>query len=179
MKKEELVRFLDAWENMTLLFSDKGQAALHFQPLMEIALHGNDKVTWRASWAVNKINDMIPGIASGWIDRLVDALPQTLHHGKKREFLKMISLYPLPEGREGFLLDYCLDKMTSPKENVSTRVYCMQILYNISERETGLKEELLQIIDQEMEYHPSPGIKARGKRLVSRLKKEISKKHVD
>lgn len=174
MKKEELIRFLDAWENMTLLFSDREQAALHFKELMEIALHESDKASWRASWAVNKINDLIPGIASGWIDRLIEALPHTLHHGKKREFLKMISLYPLPEGKEGFLLDYCLDKLTSPKEDVSTRVYSMQILYNISERETGLKEELLQIINQEMEYHPTPGIIARGKRLVSRLRKEIS-----
>jgi hypothetical protein len=175
MTIEELTGFLENWENMSLLFNDWDQSRLHFPMLMEIALSGNERVHWRASWAADKINEMIPGIAVNWIDRLIEILPGLEHHGKKRQFLKFISLYPIPEHAESFLFDYCLDKLTSTTEDVSIRVYAMQILYNISETEPGLKEELLQIIEQEMEYRSTPGILTRGRKLVTRLRKEIHK----
>jgi hypothetical protein len=175
MTKEELLGFLDSWDNMTLLFNDREQAKHHFPMLMKIALTGTDRLSWRASWAADKINEMIPGIAADWIDKLVEALPHLDHHGKKRQFLKLISLYPIPEQSESFLFNYCLDKLTSSGEDISVRVYSMQILYNISEIETGLKEELLQIVEQEMEYRSTPGIRTRGKKLVTRLRKEINK----
>lgn len=175
MEISELLYFLENWENMTLLFNDREQAMAHFPRLMEIALTGSDRISWRASWAADKINEMIPGIAANWIEKMVEALHHLVHHGKKRQFLKLISLYPIPEKSESFLFKYCLDKMTSLTEDISVRVYSMQILYNISEIEPGLKEELLQILEQEMEYRPTPGILTRGKKLVKRLRKEINK----
>jgi hypothetical protein len=175
MTREELLGFLETWENMTLLFNDREQAMHHFPMLMDIALSDTSRLSWRASWAADKINEIIPGIASDWIDKLVEALPCLDHNGKKRQFLKLISLYPIPEQSESILFDYCLDKLTSSGEDVSVRVYSMQILYNISEKEPGLKEELLQIIEREMDYRATPGILTRGKRLVNRLRKEINK----
>ena len=173
MGKKELADFLERWENMQLLFNDREQAEVHFPLLMEIALTGSDRNSWRASWAADRINELIPGIAAGWIDEMIGELKHTIHNGKKRQYLKLISLYPVPEKEESFLLDYCLDKLTSPAEDVSVRVYSMQILYNISEIEPELKNELVQIITQEIEYHPTPGILSRGKKLVTRLNKEL------
>lgn len=175
MEKKELADFLERWENIQLLFKDKEQAEVHFPLLMEIALTGTDRNSWRASWAADRINEAIPGIAADWIDKMIDELKHTTHNGKKRQYLKLISLYPVPEAAESFLFDYCLDKLTSTTEDVSVRVYSMQILYNISEIEPELKKELMQIIAQEMEYHPTPGILTRGKKLTTRLKKELKR----
>jgi hypothetical protein len=177
MTKAELIDFLENWENMSLLFENPEQAKIHFAALMDIALEGNGRVNWRASWAADKINESIPGIAADWIPKLTDALVGLGHNGKKRQYLKLISLYPISESNESFLFDYCLEKLTSETEDVSVRVYAMQILYNISEKEPELKEELLQIIEQEMEYRSSPGILTRGKKLASRLRKEIRNKN--
>lgn len=173
MTKEELKVFLENWENMELLFRDPEQCRAHFGLIMETALEGNDRVNWRASWAADKINDFNPGIASGWIGKMVETLPLLRHHGKKRQFLKMISLYPISHEQMSFLFEYCLERLSSTEEDVSVRVYSMQILYNISQIEPDLKNELLQIIEQEMEYRPSPGILTRGRKLASRLKKEM------
>lgn len=173
MEKERLYTFVESWENMQLLFNDRERAEIYFPLLMEIALTGKDQLSWRALWAADKVNELIPGIAAGWIDIMVNELRCTTHNGKKRQYLKLISLYYPPETAESFLFDYCLDKLTSVKEDISVRVYSMQILYNISEIEPELKKELLQIIEQEMEYHPSPGILTRGRKLAARLKKEI------
>ena len=176
MTKAELISFLENWENMSLLLDHREQALIHFPLLMEIALERNERINWRASWAADKINEKLPGIAGDWIPKLVEALPGLVHNGKKRQYLKLISLYPVSENNESFLFDYCLDKLTAENEDVAVRVYAMQILYNISEEEPELKEELLQIIEQEMEYRSTPGILTRGKKLASILRKEIQNK---
>jgi hypothetical protein len=175
MTKEDLKVFLENWENMELLFRDPEQGRVHFGLIMETALEGNDRINWRASWAADKINDFNPGIAADWIGKMVDTLPTLRHHGKKRQFLKMISLYPISHQQMSFLFEYCLERLSSSEEDVSVRVYSMQILYNISQIEPDLKNELLQIIEQEMEYHPSPGILTRGRKLTACLKKEMQK----
>jgi hypothetical protein len=177
MTKAELINFLETWENMSLLFNDMEQARLHFPLLMEITLTGKEKVSWRAAWAADKINTLIPGIAAPWIEGMIAALPQLQDHSKKRQYLKFISLYPIPDNAEGFLFEYCLDKLTSDAEDVSVRVWSMQILYNISDLQPELKAELLQILEQEMEYRPSPGIMARGRKLTALLRKEILKRN--
>jgi hypothetical protein len=177
MTKAELIDFLENWENMSLLFENREQALIHFPALMEIAMEGNERVNWRACWAADKINESIPGIAADWIPRLTEALTGLNHSGKKRQYLKLISMYPISEGNESFLFEYCLDKLNDDAEDVSVRVYAMQILYNISEKEQELKEELLQIIEQEMEYRSTPGILTRGKKLASKLRKEIHNKN--
>jgi hypothetical protein len=173
MTKEELIGFLENWENMTLLFRDREQACIHFPMLMEITLSGNDRIHWRASWAADKINEMIPGIAAPWIETLTNLLPGLTHNGKKRQFLKFISLYPIPPDSAGFLFDYCLDKMASEAEDIAVRAYAMQILYNISQMEPDMKSELLQILEQEAEHKSSAGLEAKSKNLIFRLRKEI------
>jgi hypothetical protein len=177
MTKEELIDFLENWENMSLLFDNRDQALIHFPMLMEIAMEENGRVNWRASWAADKINEMIPGIAAEWIPKLTESLQFLDHKGKKRQYLKLISLYPISESDESFLFDYCMEKLSAETEDISVRVYAMQILYNISEKEPELKEELVQIIEQEMEYRPTPGILTRGRKLASRLRKEIHNKN--
>lgn len=177
MNKAGLINFLENWENMSLLFNDPEQARRYFPLLMEITLTGKEKVSWRAAWAADKINTRIPGIAAPWIKEMFAALPETKDKGKKRQYLKFISLYPIPEHAEGFLFEYCLEKLMSETEDVSVRVWSMQILYNISESQPELKEELLQIIEQEMEYRPTPGIIARGRKLSALLRKEILKRN--
>src|SRR5512143_2848095 len=126
MTKEELLVILERWENMTLLFNDRDLAAEHFPMLMEIALPGTDRLSWRASWAADKINETISGIAAPWIQQMIDALRRLEDHSKKRQYLKFISLYPIPENEAGFLFDYCMGKMTSETEDISVRVYAMQ-----------------------------------------------------
>jgi hypothetical protein len=48
----------------------------------------------------------------------------------------------------------------------------MQVLYGISENEPDFKPELIQIIEQEMEYRPTPGIISRGSKLLKKLRKQ-------
>jgi len=74
-----------------------------------------------------------------------------------------------------FLLDFCIENLTSAKEPPAIRVHAMQILYNISEIERDFKPELLAIIEHELEYHSTAGISSRGLKIVKKLRKQIEK----
>ena len=100
-------------------------------------------------------------------------IKNNLQSGKKRHFLKLISLNKIDEKHYLFLMDYCLDAFTSGKEPVAVRVHAMQILFNLSENEPDFKPELLAIIQHEMELHPSAGIHSRGKKLAKKSHRQI------
>jgi hypothetical protein len=95
--------------------------------------------------------------------------------GKKRHFLKLLSMNEIPEQHFGFLVDYCLDTLGSGKEPPAVRVHAMQVLFNISEKEPEFKPELMVIIEHEMEFHSTPGILSRGNKLVKKLHQQTRK----
>ncbi len=173
MTKNELLQVLDSWETLTLVKSYVEEHSSYLPVLMEIALNGSNRQSWRAAWVADKINDLHPGIAGPWIEPLTAALKDLRHPGKKRQYLKLVSQYPISDYNRGFLLDYCLEALDSLKEPPAVKALAMQILYNISEEEPGFKEELLQILEFMLEINESPGIRARAQRLAGKLAREV------
>jgi len=169
MKKEQLLELLDSWENLALIIRDFGDDATHFSLLMEIALHSGEHKSWRAAWLADKIHDKFPELILPYLEEMIKSLKELNNTGKKRQFLKLISLHPTPDAYDGFLTGYCLDTLMSGKEPPAVRVYAMQILYNISEKEPELKPELIDVIENEMELHPTPGSITRGKKILKKL----------
>ncbi|HBL76160.1 MAG TPA: hypothetical protein DD458_13120 [Prolixibacteraceae bacterium] len=136
---------------------------------MNISMDDKLEGSWRASWLISKIHETYPDQLEPWLDQIIDFLQKTTDSSKKREFLKLISYYPVPEEKTALMLDYCIRHFTSASEPVAVRVHAMQILFNISEREPELKHELIQLIEHEIEYHSSAGIKSRGSKLLRKL----------
>lgn len=66
--------------------------------LMDIALNGTNRLSWRAAWIAEKINEKHPGILQPWISCITNSLNGMNHIGKERQFLKLISLYPILPG---------------------------------------------------------------------------------
>lgn len=174
MTKEELLDLIDSWENLTVITKEIGQNPEYFQMLMEISLYSTDPKSWRASYIVDKIHENYPTLILPYVFDIIQQLKLEKHSSKKRHFLKQISLNEIPENQFGFLVDYCMEALTSAKEPPAVRVHAMQILYIISEIETELKPEILAVIEHEMEYHSTAGIISRGSRLAKKLRNQIS-----
>jgi hypothetical protein len=173
MTKNELLQFLDSWDTLTLL-KNLAEGKIDFLPeLMDIALHGNNRQSWRATWIADKVNEQQPGVIEPWIAPMTEALKGLNHSGKKRQFLKLISLYPLSVENQSFLIDYCLHILDGTGEPPAVKAHAMQILYNISEIQPDLKEELLEIMEFLIEIQESPGIQARARKLAEKLSKEV------
>lgn len=177
MTNPELLEVIDSWENLEPAIQEIGNNPEHLPVLMDLALYSNAPKSWRAAWMADKIHDQFPYLIIPWLDQMIQTLKNELQTGKKRHFLKLISLNNLHKKHYLFLMDYCLDAFTSGKEPVAVRVHAMQILFNLSETEPGFKPELLAIIQHEMELHPSAGISSRGKKLAKKLIMQI--KHLE
>ncbi len=174
MTKEELHDLINSWENHELIINEALNNSQCLHLLLEIALYSNRPKSWRAAWIVDKINDNNPELIEPYISRMIIQLKKETGSSKKRQFLKLISLHKMPPEHHSFLLEYCIKCFTSAGEPIAVRVYALQVLYNISEKEPELKSELFSIIQHEIELHSSAGIKSRGIKLAKKLQIEIN-----
>lgn len=174
MTEEQIHELMQSWDNFEITLKKISESPADFPTLMQVGLYSKNPNSWRAIYLADRIHDLHPEWLEPYLPKIIEQLKVEKHHGKLRHFLKLVSMNPIPEKYFGFLLDHCLSTFTSDKEPIANRVHAMQILFNISESEPELKPELLEIIQQEMEHHPTPGIRSRGGKLVRKLQRQIS-----
>lgn len=172
MNKNELKTILESWENLLLMVKLFGNDPEKYDVLMQVALYDSSPQSWRAAYLFDKINDNYPELILPYLEKIIRRLETETNSSKKRHFLKILSMKPVPEESYGFLVTYCLDTLSS-EAPPAVRVHAMQILYNISETEKDLKPELLQVIEQEMEYRATAGIISRGRKIAAQLRRQI------
>ncbi|MDD2381779.1 MAG: hypothetical protein WCY58_07700 [Mariniphaga sp.] len=175
MKPEELLDLLVSWDNLALVTKEIVARQEYFPVLMEIALYSRHPKSWRAAWVVDKIHATRPELVTPYLEQMIQQLRKENFPGKKRQFLKLISLHDIRQKHHSFLLDYCLECFLSAHEPVSVRVYALQVLYNISEVQTLFKPELLSIIEHELELQPVAGVHSRGKKLAKLLSRQVNR----
>ncbi len=170
MTKEELLELIISWENLPYIIDEIIREPQNIAALREIALHSNHPKSWRAAWIMDKIHEKSPGVITPIIPEIVEQVKIETQNGKKRHFLKLLSLNELPNKQLVVMLEFCIGLFTSAKEDLAVRVHAMQILYNITEKEPDLKPEILSLIENEMILHSSAGIISRGRKLVQKLR---------
>jgi hypothetical protein len=173
MTKEELIDLINLWENLPYLQSEIIRIPELYLMLIEIAFYNSNPKSWRAAYLVDKINDKYPDLLRPFLNEMIEQLKIEKSHSKKRHFLKLISQNELPSELQGFMLDFCIKTFTSAKEALAVRVHALQILYNISEKEPGLKPEILSLIEYKMENNSSAGIISRGNKIAAKLRMQI------
>ncbi len=176
MTENDILKVIESWENFQFALQQIEQNPEYIPVLMKVAIHSNNPNSWKALYLADKLHDILPKEIVPYLPEMTEQLKTEKHHGKKRHLLKLISQNQILPNTSGFLMDYCMNTFTSDKEPVANRVHAMQIMYNISETEPELKPELLEIILQEMEFHPSPGIVSRGTKLAKKLQRQINTK---
>lgn len=173
MKQEELTDLMISWDNLALVIRDIDRYPEHFGSLMGIALTSDKPESWRAAYMADKIHEKQPSLIKPYLVPMIEKLKYEKNSGKKRHFLKLTSMHKTPDEYDSFLIDYCLNALTSDKEPPAVRVHAMQVLFNISEKLPDLKAELADVIENEMEYHPTPGILSRGRKLLQKLRNQL------
>jgi len=97
-------------------------------------------------------------------------LPTVKKDGVKREYLKMISEFPLPENDEelGILLKVCFDYLADPLEPTAVKAHSISILCGISKIIPEIIPELRTTIEVVMQ-EGSPGIVNRSDKALKEL----------
>lgn len=171
MTKGELYNLLIAGENVPILVDFFVEQPDQINHLIDLALLDTRKGTWRAMWITDKIHEQRPELITPFLEQMHESIKTINDESKLRHLLKIISLNDIPENHLSYLLDYSIQQLTNAERPVAIRVHAMQILFQISEQEPDFKPELIQLIEHEMEYHATGGIKSRGKRLLKKLRK--------
>ncbi len=169
MTEKDIHTLIKSWENIALLVRYIADYPEHIDVIMTKALDDSQPENWRAAWMIDKINEKNPAVVLPYLPAMTDFLLATKNDSKRRHLLKLIGLHDIPEERMGVLLNYCLDVFTDAAIPIAVRVHAMQILYNIAQKEPDFASELIDLIEHEIDYHGSAGIKSRGQKLLKKL----------
>lgn len=139
-----------------------------FIELWKIFLANEEPVSRRAAWVIDVCSEEKPEWIAPLLKELIKTFPEFTHDGMKRHSLRILARSPLPAEKLGELASICFDWLMHRDESVATKMYCMEILYRISEIEPDLKPELADSIRMQM-VEGTPGIRSCGKRLLKKL----------
>jgi hypothetical protein len=154
--------------NMDLVASYIGDDQEKFDELIELMLNAGKPLKQRAAWAMSIITDKKPRLLMPHETRLIEAFDNFGHTALHRSVLRYFASVEISEKKMGRLLDLCYKYLLDNKMPPAVKVHAMQIIYNISEKEPDLKEELKltleSIIDEGV-----PAIKSRGGQILKKL----------
>jgi len=146
-----------------------------FEDLFGIFAGNVEPVSRRAAWVVDTVSEKSPGLIESHLGELIGLLSKFGHGALKRHSLRILARSPLPmETNLGELIRICFEWLLSPKEAISVKVHCMEILYRVSQKEPDLKNELADSIEWRMNEE-NPGFRSRGQKILKKLNSEINK----
>jgi hypothetical protein len=140
--------------------------------LWDIYLAEEEPVSRKAAWILDTASEERPEWAEPYLPRLIPRLSGFGHDGLKRHGMRMISRLPFPPGSEGELLDVAFRWLISPDESVAVKMFCMLVLYRISENEPDILQELFDTIEFQM-ADATPGLRNIGGKMMQKIDHDI------
>jgi hypothetical protein len=175
MEKESLEALLfveNSRRNTDLIANLILQKPELFDDLIRIYLKDQEPISRRAAWVADVVSEKYPDLLYPYVEDIVKGLKSFTHDGMKRESLKMITHSVLPKQHLGQLINICFDWLTSGKESIAVKMFSMEILYQISQQEKELKQELADSIEWRMQEE-APGFQSHGRKLLKQLYREL------
>ncbi|PKQ60635.1 hypothetical protein BZG02_18780 [Labilibaculum filiforme] len=168
----ELKKLLDPFpvkEEALLIAQSISENPVYMNDLWKICI-SSKKHSWRATWLLDKVYDIAPDLVRLYIPQMIELIPKLQNESKLRQYLKLISLEPLPTNISGDFINYCFDALISSTSAIAIKVYAMQILYNFSLQEPDIQGELTLIIEEQME-NGSAGYCSRARKILKAIHK--------
>lgn len=148
-----------------------------FEDLYKVFAGNRDPVSRRAAWVLDIVSEQHPDLIASHLEEMITLLPSFNHDGLKRHSMKILARSPLPpETHLGELIKISFNWLLSACESVAVKIYCMEILYRISEAEPDLKKELADSIEWRLNEE-SAGFYNRGKKVLKKLYQEMDNNH--
>jgi hypothetical protein len=152
----------------------------YFKKILDISFYEKSPVCWRAARVVDFCCEKNPDLIVDYLPEIVDKLKSFRTDGQKRAFLNILKRFELPldEDYTGILLELSYQWINDSRQPVAVRALCMDIAYDISNREPELKPEVLMLFEKSSLFQ-SKGLKNKSGKMVKQLKKEITGKGVN
>ena len=141
-----------------------------FDELMGIMLGKDNELARRAAWALSFCFREHPFLFEKHVGKLVDLMnDKNCHDAVKRCATQSLQDMDIPEDYEGLAYDYGMEILHDPNEAIAVKAYTIQILQKIAEKFPELKQELIQLVEDRMDFE-TPAFRSRGKKMLKKLK---------
>jgi len=141
-----------------------------FEELMSCFLSEDYRIAQRASNVVNHCVESKNELVYPYINTIIEHLKKTVHDAVKRNSMRMFQFIDIPEEYLGEIAGLGFKYLDSEKEAVAIRVFSMTVLYNITRKFPGIKDELKMMIEDHLPYGTA-GFKARAKKVLKDLER--------
>lgn len=173
----DIQAFLDAGHSKELrnqIVAYIGKSKSKMKQLMTFFFHDEWRYNQRASWAVARIASIHPNLLDPYLSQMVKDLESPKHDAVKRNTLRIFEDIDVPETLEGELLDKCMAYLVDPKQAIAIRCFSITVIDKIVQRFPELAPEVIEIINDQLDYPQSAGFKVRAKRTLKSLNKLVS-----
>lgn len=142
--------------------------------LVGFSMSENSTLAFRSSWCLTKAAELDPQSIEPYYTELVHSLPSLKNESVIRSILKIVSeseISTFDDKCQGIIASCCFEWLNSANSAVAIKVYSMESLYRLTRIYPELGEELRSSLLRVME-DGSAGVKARGKYIIERLRKD-------
>lgn len=140
------------------------------ETLWSIIIENEYPYQWRAAWFFEQVMYYHPKFANDYFLRILEYMSKFNHPGQWRHSLKVILLTDIEIWDLGKMLDLGYELMMDESKPAATRVYAMEIIYQIVRKESDLKNEFIESL-RLINIEGGASIKSRVKKNLARLKK--------
>ena len=141
-----------------------------YSQMLELAFTGEKKFAQRASRVVYYAGVKQPELALPFYGTIINNLQKIENDSIKGTLTALFTELPLPENEEllGILTSFCFEAMNTISEKATMKVYPMQVLYRITKIYPELKNELVLILRNQMEFE-KPSYQAVARRILKKI----------
>ncbi|EAY30040.1 hypothetical protein [Microscilla marina] len=169
--EDELIRE-NSKENALAIANYIGADPHRFAQLMALFLQGESLVVQRAAWVLSKCADQYPELLTPHLKSMIENLQgEEVPVAVQRNALRVLQNVEVPEALLGTLAEVCFKYMEDPKAAIAVKVFAMTNLYNVTQKEPALANELKLLIKYQLPY-ASAGFKSRANKILTALNKQ-------
>jgi hypothetical protein len=157
---------------------DAAAATIEDDPLrlgqaIDLYLESETPIRERLAWTLQVATEIFPSLVNQALQRQIfNLMEQARSDAERRAFLNILRNDWLPDDLLGPAYDFCLAWMADPQMAIAVRVYCLDILLQIVDREPELARELELVTDEIMAMDAPPAFLAsRRKKIAATVKR--------
>ena len=144
-----------------------------FSELYALTFDENPKTAWRAMWVCEKVSYLFPEWFTDKRSELMQRSIQCTHQWSKRCMLNILLYLPVEEPISVEFLNFCLDRMLSPQEQIAIQAQCIKMAYELCKKEPELLPELKHILENAVPEYYSKGVR----NVIHNTLKRLNEKH--
>jgi len=170
--REQIKTYLDAGHSKELrdeIVAYVGESKSKMKQLMTFFFHKEWRYNQRSSWAVAHLASIHPHLLSPYLPQMVKGLETPKHDAVIRNTLRIFEDIVIPEDLEGELLDSCMNFLVDLKQAIAIRCFSITVIDKIVQRFPELAPEVIEIINDQLDYPQSAGFKVRARRALKSL----------